>query len=254
MPWVPGPMSERAAIPMIGISVSARVIGPNPDAEQAARAGQYRTLIESQEAAVRYLSPGEPVAPDLLDGLVLTGGGDVHPSFACYDSPPDTAKLREVDRPRDEFETELCRAAVRRGVPVLGICRGAQVLGVALGGSLLWDIDEQVEGAGRHQKRNPRSEARHWIDIAVDTRLAAILGQGRIEVNSAHHQANGTLGEGLHAAARALDGVIEAIELARAEFVIGVQWHPERLPKADHSRRLVRAFVDAASRHRLRKG
>ncbi len=247
-------MSEHAANPTIGVSVPARTVGPRPDAEAAARGAAYRTLVEKQAAAVRYLSPEEPVPPDALDGLVLAGGGDVHPAFSCYDSPPNTAKLREVDRPRDEFEIELCRAAVRRGLPVLGICRGAQVLGVALGGSLIWDIEEQVEGGGHHEKRGPRSEARHWIDIAVDTQLAAILGQGRIEVNSAHHQANGTLGEGLRVAARSLDGVIEAIELARAGFVIGVQWHPERLPNAVHSRRLFRAFVTAASRHRLRKG
>ncbi len=247
-------MGEGAVDPTIGISVSSRAIGLGADRRMAARAAQSRDAIGRHGAASMWLTPQTARALDRLDGLLLAGGGDIDSSLCRYDAQPDTAKLQHVDRARDECELELCRSALAEDMPILGICRGAQVLGVALGGSLLWDIESQVKGSRRHREAEGRPEPEHWIEIAEGSRLSAVLGRRRTRVNSAHHQANSRLGQGVTRAAWCEDGVAEAIELTEAAFVLGVQWHPERMAESAEARSIFAAFVAAARDCRLGKG
>ncbi len=152
-----------------------------------------------------------------------------------------------MDAARDELELRLARAALSRGLPVLGICRGAQVLGVALGGELIQDIASDIEGAQEHASAGRNGGTRHWVEVAADSRLGGIVRAERIRVNTSHHQANGRLGEGVRPVAWSGDGVVEAIERDGPVFAIGVQWHPERMwRRAPRQRRLLAAFVAAA--------
>jgi putative glutamine amidotransferase len=172
----------------------------------------YLLWIGSNSALI----PPGSLIPDNFSGLILSGGGDVHPDI--YGGNPSLCV--SVDRARDELEFELLKVAFARKIPILGICRGIQVLNVFLGGTLLGHIEghSAVEGEDR----------RHAVNITPGTRLRAILGTESLEVNSAHHQALRELGKGLIVSAAANDGTIEAVELPGDHFVIGVQWHPER--------------------------
>jgi gamma-glutamyl-gamma-aminobutyrate hydrolase PuuD len=254
MPRVFAAMAESAVSPTIGVSFSSRALGPDADPKAARQAKLYREAIERQGAVARSLASRTSTELDGLDGLVLAGGGDIDLELCRYDSQPDLAKLKHVDRARDELEFSLCHAALDRAMPLLGICRGAQVLGVALGGSLLWDIASEVNEMQCHQRVGDQPEPQHWIEIAERSRLAAILGRTRAQVNSAHHQANSRLGQGLTRAAWSEDGVTEAIELSDAGFAIGVQWHPERMRQSGEARAIFAAFAAAARDYHLREG
>jgi putative glutamine amidotransferase len=166
-----------------------------------------------------------------VDGVCLSGGPDLDP--AAYGAHERHAELGPTEPPLDAFELALARAAIARGTPLLGICRGAQALNVACGGTL----HQHVPG---HRQAEPGATATHDVEVLPGTRLAALLGAGTLAVNSFHHQAVDRLGRGLSIAARAADGTVEAIE--GAGFVLGVQWHAEAL--AD--RRLFEALTIAA--------
>ncbi len=153
-----------------------------------------------------------------FDALVLCGGDDVDARIWGEANHP-TATL--VPPERDAYETAFVRAAVGRGVPLLGVCRGAQVMNVALGGTLEQNVPD-VPGRVAHA-----DGARHEIDVVPGTLLARLATKPRNTVNSYHHQAVGRLAPGLRVAARSVDGVVEAVEGGGA-FCIGVQWHPER--------------------------
>lgn len=179
---------------------------------------------------------------DLLEGLIVTGGAfDLDPTI--YGATERHASVTTKDR-RTAFELEITRGALERDLPVLGICGGQQLLNVALGGDLIQHIPDDVEGALAHEQPNPRTEAGHAVEVAPHTRLHAIAGTDRLEVNSAHHQAAGRTGPGVVVSGRAPDGVIEAIEAPGRRFCVGVQWHPEyRISVADDA--LFEAFVQA---------
>jgi gamma-glutamyl-gamma-aminobutyrate hydrolase PuuD len=157
----------------------------------------------------------------VLDGLVLTGGGDVDPLAYGEDPEPEVAG---VDLARDESERAMLAAALRIVLPVLAICRGCQVLNVELGGSLHQHLPDVV-GHTEH-----RSAPYVFGDVAVATApgsvTAAVFGD-EPTVRCSHHQAIRELGGGLVATASTADGVVEAVELPSARFVLGVQWHPE---------------------------
>jgi putative glutamine amidotransferase len=157
-----------------------------------------------------------------LDGLLLTGGSDIDPRR--YGQWPDT-RLGAVEPERDDFELTLLDEAARVGLPVLGVCRGAQIINVWRGGSLVQDIPEQ--GGGHAAYGYPRHHRGHAVEFVPTSRLAGMYGQSA-SVNSLHHQAVDRLGEGVVVAGRSPDGVVEAIELTDAD-IIGVQWHPEVL-------------------------
>jgi putative glutamine amidotransferase len=180
----------------------------------------------------------------LLDGLMITGGNfDIHPSY--YGEKP-IAELGVMKRRRTEFELEIGAAALRKDLPVLGLCGGEQALNVALGGSLYQDIATQLPAALAHEQSEKKSYGGHYVDIIPQTRLYTIVQRGRIEVNTSHHQAVKHLGKGLIIDAVADDGVIEGIESTRHRFVLGIQWHPEAFAaKRQAHRRIFSAFLNA---------
>jgi len=180
-----------------------------------------------------------------LDGLVLTGGGDVDP--ALFGEAPHP-KLYGVAPSRDTVETTSVRVALDRRLPILAICRGVQVLNVALGGTLYQDVGSDPGTSLRHSQDGPRDQPSHKIAIEPASRLAETLGADEIEVNSMHHQAVKQLGTGLRAVAWAPDQLVEGLELTDASrFVLGVQWHPEELvAESEPARRLFTALVSHA--------
>jgi putative glutamine amidotransferase len=183
---------------------------------------------------------GEEETLAAVDGLVFSGGGDIHP--ATYGAVPHD-ETRGVDPRRDEAELALLRAALARDMPVLAVCRGSQVLNVALGGDLIQHLPEVV-GHDRHL-HTPGEFAYHEIRVEPKTRVGAILGD-RAPVKSHHHQAFGRLGAGLREAAWADDGTVEAIEDPSRRFALGVLWHPEE----GEDVALFEALVAEASRYR----
>lgn len=182
---------------------------------------------------------------DRLDGLLLSGGGDVDPSEYGMDRIAD---LRDVDGDRDRVELTLARWAVKEEKPVLGICRGAQTFNVALGGTLYRDIAAEHPGHAKHDfyPGFPRNRLAHAIRVAEETLLARALGSPIVQVNSLHHQAARDVAPSLVPVAHSPDGVIEAVELPGHRFALGVQWHPEWLPERPEMRRLFETFVEAA--------
>jgi len=188
-------------------------------AECVAQAGGLPVWL-SREAAPRDLAAS-------LGGVLIAGGQDVDPHL--YGSIPGP-RSTVLDPARDTFEIELVRAAVRLGRPVLGICRGIQLINVALGGSLVSDLQTGT-GASHGFLGYPAWHRTHSVELARGSRLADLLGPA-VMVNSYHHQCVDRLGDGLIVTARASDGVAEAIELPGSD-VLGVQWHPEMLREPD---------------------
>jgi putative glutamine amidotransferase len=181
-----------------------------------------------------------------LDGVLLTGGGDVDPARFGEAPHPKTAEVSEA---RDRLEIDVTERAVRAGRPLLAICRGIQVLNVALGGSLHQDIASDTGGAIVHAQTAPRDQPTHPVKVMGEgTRLGATLGAPEVEVNSMHHQAIKRLGRGLREVAWAPDGIIEGIEgVDDGPLVLGVQWHPEELVARDAAaRNLFRALIASA--------
>jgi putative glutamine amidotransferase len=175
-----------------------------------------------------------------IDGLLLTGGGDVDP--ALYGGDEDGAIL--VDRERDEFEMALIQCAISRGVPVLGICRGCQILNVAFGGTLR-DLRHDDALNDAHF-----TFGGHPVTIAPESRLTGILGAETLEnVLSFHRQAVDQPGDPIRVVARGPEDVVEAIEAGdvNRDWAIAVQWHPEMVPVNPLHGKLFRAFVERAS-------
>ena len=187
-----------------------------------------------------------------VDGVLLTGGGDVDPVFYGEERHPST---HDAEPGRDEFEIDLARRAMTGDVPLLAICRGAQVLNVAAGGTLVQDIPSALASDLSHAVNEPKNLECHDIAIVAGTKLSAVLGDSAdaacsCRVNSRHHQSVGRTGKGLVVSARAADGIVEAIEKPNARFCIGVQWHPENFWESGEFRPLFDAFVEAARRGR----
>jgi putative glutamine amidotransferase len=181
-----------------------------------------------------------------LDGILLTGGGDVDPSRFGEDRHSTVADVSDA---RDRLEIEVTERAMRDRRPLLAICRGIQVLNVALGGSLHQDIASDTGSTIAHTQTAPRDQPTHPVKVMGEgTRLGATIGAPEIEVNSMHHQAIKRLGRGLREVAWAPDGIIEGIEITDGHaLVLGVQWHPEELVAHDPAaRNLFRTLVTSA--------
>ena len=238
-------MNRRA--PLIGVSTSITV-GASPE----------RAYVNSAYLHAVQQAGGVPVAlpPQLssasmrqlagdLQGLLLTGGGDMDP--ALFGETPHVT-LYDVAPSRDTLETSVLHVALDRGLPVLAVCRGLQVLNVALGGSLYQDVGTDPGTQTAHSQKEPRDQPTHKVKLTPGCRLAATLGADELEVNSMHHQAIKRLGRGLTAVAWAPDQIVEGAEIGDpSRFVLGVQWHPEELVgHSEPARRLFAALVAAA--------
>lgn len=168
---------------------------------------------------------------DRLDGIVLTGGGDIDPHL--YGDSDISPKTVSVVRDYDLFEIALTRKAYDLDVPVLGICRGMQIMNVAFGGSLYQDILDCDLAKKSHTQEKPYENLAHSVTIEPDSLLARLLTDThvdtRISVNSIHHQAIRNLASNLAVSARSDTGIVEAIESPHKTFFLGVQWHPEYL-------------------------
>ena len=180
-----------------------------------------------------------------LDGVCLSGGPDVEPG--CYGASAHP-ELGPTEPEVDLFELGLVRAARRRGLPILAICRGMQVLNIARGGTLVQHLPD-IGGEIQHRQTGPASEPTHDVAVAAGSKLAHIAGSERIDVNSFHHQAIDRLGTGLEPVAWSDDGVIEAVEAPGDPFTLGVQWHAECLTERPEQARLFTGLVDAADAH-----
>jgi len=233
--------------PAIGVTLDVDAAGSEyrlarAYADAVAAAGGLALPLPSHGAAdaAAYL--------DLCAAVVVTGGAfDIAPErygearrAPCGPEKPE----------RTAFEWALCEAALARGVPLLGICGGMQLLNVVRGGTLHQDLAEDLGLAG-HEQPPPKDAPHHEVLVAPGSRLAALVGEAPLAVNSTHHQAVKRAGEGVRVSARAPDGVVEAIELGGAPFAVGVQWHPERGARHDPRhlglfRGLVRAALDRA--------
>jgi putative glutamine amidotransferase len=178
-----------------------------------------------------------------LDGLILTGGGDIDP--VPYNGRPHET-IYMLDTERDLSELALVQHVITAGMPTLGICRGAQVLNVALGGTLIEHLPDEVGDEIAHRVP-PRGPTRHPVAITPNSRLAEVLAADQISVASWHHQAIRQTAPELTIVARAADGTVEAVEMVSHPWLVAVQWHPE-LSAADDptQQRLFDAFVEAA--------
>jgi putative glutamine amidotransferase len=162
-----------------------------------------------------------------VDGLVLTGGEDLDPSW--YGAAPSPF-LDPPSRERDLFELALFACARQRGLPILGICRGIQLINVALGGTLYQDLPSERPGPVEHRPDGARDLRSHRVRIQPGSRAAAALGTTELRVNSSHHQAIKELASNLVATGWTDDGLIEAVETsANAPWLLAVQWHPEEM-------------------------
>lgn len=184
-----------------------------------------------------------------LDGLFLAGGVDIDPS--AYGAARHRLCGR-TDSARDATELTLARWAIEDHTPILAVCRGIQLINVAAGGSLYQDINDEYPNSIKHDYfptagHYARDLLVHSISTVEETQLRKILGVPHVKVNSMHHQSIKDVAPGLVVAARAPDGVIEAIESPNGHYMVGVQWHPEELAESDpRMRRLFTSFIDAA--------
>lgn len=180
-----------------------------------------------------------------LDGLILTGGGDLDP--VLFGEEP-LEGVGPVDRGRNEYEIHLVKRVLEKGLPILGICLGIQVINVAMGGTLYQDIYSQKVTSMQHFQKDIFSFASHEIFLERDSILRSWAGRARVRVNSYHHQAVKKVGGSLRVTARTRDGVIEALEGTGSSFVLGVQFHPERMFRQDpFCRKIFRNFIHGAA-------
>jgi putative glutamine amidotransferase len=233
--------------PVLGITTYA----PREGLERFHLPVEYVQAVRRAGALAWLIPPGEPRLAELvaeLDGLVLSGGGDVDP--ALYAGASAHPELYGVHRERDATELALARAAFERRLPTLGICRGCQVINVAFGGSLFEHLPDHVGEALAHRGDAPGTSRLHAVEIAPGSRVAAIVGELAPRTASSHHQALRRVAEGLEVVARASDGTIEAVERRDHPFYLAVQWHPEETAARDPGQqRLFDALAGAARLH-----
>ena len=238
--------------PKIGITCKrSRDIENYPDAVE--EHGGEPIMIASLETPVKEHLSSIPKYLEELDGLLLTGGGDID-SIHYFQ---ERRSVYSVSRSRDALELRLFQKAMETNIPVFGICRGIQVMCVAMWGNLYQDIDtDHPKPVLRHPKLNGE-DAQHQIKIESGSLLNEIIGKNVDEVNSAHHQAVKDVGKDFVVTARSTDGIIEAIEDPSKDFVLGVQYHPERMTATDefleHRSKLFRAFIESAKNWQSKK-
>lgn len=157
-----------------------------------------------------------------VNGLLLSGGGDID-TFITNEEPQK--RLGAIYPIRDNTEVALCRLALKKNIPILGICRGCQILSIASGGKIHQDID--LISTIKHSQQSPKYYPTHFVNLETDSKLIRIYKSNKLKVNSFHHQAVSILGDNMAVSAKSNDNIIEAIEHKNNKFVLGVQWHPE---------------------------
>lgn len=250
---------SRPRKPLIGVSVGYHDFGDYQGVgfqRPIALAGGIPLILSRVEGTIEDML-------GVVDAVAIGGGRDIEPHR--YGQEPHEL-LGTPDPHRDEFELELVRETVDRGVPLLGMCRGIQVINVALGGSLVQDVTlkpeweahptdrgwhrwKEVEHASLHNHDEVPHHPRHHMTVAPGSRLHEALGAETVEVDSFHHQAIDELGEGLVVTGRAEDGVVEVVELEdRDRYVLGAQFELQEEWRVDpRFLSLFRQFVQAAS-------
>ncbi len=238
--------SPPATGPLIGIS---------SDTAWHSRIGlttaTYETALARMNVRVWEFRPGDAEVDEILDrvdGLILAGGYDVDPIRYGGDAEAATT----IDPKRDAFELELIEKALDRDLPILGICRGLQILNVAHGGTLRNIRTDPALGPthGGELSQNHR----HRVTVTSDSKWAAIVGSGSLDVNSYHGQAIAKLGKKLIPVASTDDGIIEAIERRDLTFVLATQWHPEILSLKDETHLAIfRELIKAAAEYSERR-
>ncbi len=187
----------------------------------------------------------------LLDGVMLSGGWDVNPLL--YDEEPSSL-LQFIYPERDTFELKVIKIAYELQKPILGICRGMQILNVAFGGSLYQDLSHYSTSSIQHVQKAKRYEEAHTVEISRSTLLHKIFKTDIIMTNSFHHQAIKNIAPGFRVSARARDGIIEAFENHHANFLLGVQWHPEMMIRHHPEMlKIFSAFVKASQKKKRSK-
>lgn len=221
------------------------IIGITQDMEYKKDGAGFRAYLHKSYADSVYRMGGMPLMlpiiadaaseyADRIDGLLLSGGDDIHPRH--YGEELAEGVSLSPDE-RTTFEFALLKETLARKKPVLGICLGVQTINVYFGGSLHQDIPG-------HKGKD--DDLYHEVTLAEGGRLRQILGVGRLRVNSYHHQALKGIGKGLIASASSEDGIVEAVELPGEQFVVGVQWHPERMVEDPFAEKLFKAFIEAS--------
>jgi len=237
-----------SSYPLVGLPTLAIPPGPKPP-RYGINQSYVRALVASGCAPVMIplLDDDERLRAiyERLDGIVLPGGADVAPE--AYGEEP-IRDLNVVEAPRDRTELMLARWAFADDLPLLGICRGQQVLNVALSGSLWQDLRHQGVTSVEHSDADGRARTAlmHRVRLDPDSRLAQLIDETEIQVNSLHHQAIKTIAPQLRVTGKSDDGVIEAIESPERRFLIAVQWHPEEIDDLPWVRRLFQGFARAA--------
>lgn len=181
------------------------------------------------------------------DGILLPGGADVNPVLYNEEKKEYSGKPNDQ---KDDFEIYLIEKAMRKKIPILGICRGMQILNVKFGGTLYQDIGKDMENSLSHDRFDdgPRSFLAHEVSIVEFSMLYKILGSDKVETNSLHHQGVKDLGKGLVATGFTTDGLIEAFEMPSYPYLVAVQWHPEELTGNPMWKKLFDSFVEVCSK------
>lgn len=238
--------------PIIGITTSAERTEKGVD--RAFLNAAYIRAVQRAGGLPLLLTPfhsAESLAQLHVDGVLLTGGGDIDP---VRFGEPRHAKTDLISAERDQLELDrVTRQAIDTGLPLLAICRGLQVVNVALNGTLHQHVPDVFGDDIAHTQVGARSFASHEVEIAPGTPLADLSGGERLRVNSFHHQAIKDLGDGLRPVAWSEDKVIEAVDLPGARgFMLAVQWHPEELAENDPA--AMRLFSTLVEHARQRQG
>ena len=228
----------------IAISVSDK------EEEKGAESPYYKALLAVgvKPEELDLLSPSRPSIPNIkgYDGVLFAGGKDINPKY--YQEAVKYPGLVHIDQKRDAFELELFDRAYRRGLPILGICRGLQMINVKFGGTLYQDLNDELNSETRveHERMQSESPAALTHDVTLtdpESRMRETF-EGSCLVNSRHRQAIKRLGRGLKVTARSADGVVEAVEAADTyPFLVAVQWHPEDMVGRPEPRKLFEKFV-----------
>lgn len=237
-------MNSSQSCPIIGITSRNR-----DEAGGFTLSANYIDAIRSVGGIPIVLTPGESHVSQLLaliDGLVLSGGGDISPE--CYGGE-DHPMVRFVCTERDTFEMALARESLRWNRPILGICRGMQMLTIVSGGQLYPHVPDAFSEV-EHFNPADRKPIRHDVQILPGTRLAQITGLDQMSVVSWHHQAIRAVPEGWRISASSCDDLIEGIEHNDHPWAIAVQWHPEFSATEPGHYRLFEGFLSAVQQHR----